>query len=284
VRTSLLLLDKHWGVRAIYLAIDLVCSTRHALVICHSLRIYVIKEVYLVLRELMGCIFATDKVSNFGKVRGKHGAIGPSGRILFLFFNGARSWLNHHGVVDGSIVLIVVPLHEAHRLGCRGENRNVVHILSVIDHRLVLCKIYNILLVQTVIWRLNLFFRFLSLLIRGDAMLLAHDDALATTREIDDWNIIIGAILMLALAVGAYARIEFSTFWISKMSLIRVVLDLMGHTHKSGLSPVVSSWPVQILHLLARVDVVRGRYLPLAPVRKLLVVAMQSYIFVDVIS
>ena len=43
-------------------------------------------------------------------------------------------------------------------------------------------------------------------------MLLAHDDALATTREIDDWNIIIGAILMLALAVGAYARIEFSTF------------------------------------------------------------------------
>ena len=68
------------------------------------------------------------------------------------------------------------------------------------------------------------------------------------------------------------------------MSLIRVVLDLMSHTHESGLSPVVSSWPVQILHLLARVDVVRGRYLPLAPVRKLLVVAMQSYIFVDVIS
>jgi len=52
----------------------------------------------------------------------------------------------------------------------------------------------------------------LFLLICRDTVLLTHNHTLASIREIDNGHILIGSLLLLALAVSANTGVELSTF------------------------------------------------------------------------
>lgn len=276
MRSCLLLLHHNRGVSTIPLRWNF--SIRDTILIYHCLWIEVVQKVYLILSKLVWLLLITHKITDLGKIRCQDWPIRSPWSIILLLFLGIASGLDHHWVMDRSIGLSI-SLHETHGTRSSRQHRYVIDIFPIIKHWLILAKVYNILLIETIIIWSHLLFAFLLLICR-DTVLLTYDNSLAPICEIDYRYIFVSVLIMLTLAISTDAGIELSVFWISILSCIRgLVLKLMGSRNNTWWCPVVRGRTLIGVDLFARVYVVRGLNLTLTLIRELLIPS-----FIKVIS